>query len=163
MLDWFLIILALAAGGGGSMPGGTMSAGSATVAPAAPGLVAEPQVPTGKFTTATEVKPILTATKANWVAIRDYDGQDLLYVTHLLAWRCGLVRLRYGLNGGELVDWPMPACHENIATPNALLPEDGMPFAAFAPSQINSVTVEITYDDLSTDSATFQRSEVMMP
>ena len=53
--------------------------------------------------------------------------------------------------------------HLYLWVPNALLPEDGMPFAAFAPSQINSITVEITYDDLSTDSATYQRSDVMMP
>ena len=33
-----------------------------------------------------------------WVAVRDYDGQDLLYVTQILAWRCGLARLQSAVN-----------------------------------------------------------------
>ena len=159
MLDWVLIVLALA---GGAVSGGEPSAAGAETANAA-ALVAEPQVPTGKFTTATEVKPILEMTKANWVAVREYDGQDLLYVTHLLSWRCGLLQLRYAVNGGEMVDWPLPPCLLDTATPNAIRTEDGLPFVAFDLGSIDSVSVEITYDDLSTDSATFQRSDVLMP
>ena len=163
MLDWFLIILALAAGGGGSMPGGTMSTGSATVAPEAPGLVAEPQVPTGKFTTATEVKPILTATKANWVAIRDYDGQDLLYVTHLLAWRCGLDAIFFSVNGGAEERWKTEPCYEGEATPNAQKGQAFLPFNSYPLGSVASLSVRIVFDDGTEDAAKYQRKAVLMP
>lgn len=157
MLEIFLIVLAQVLGGAGEDP--------ATVAAASPAsaLQAEDQVATGKFLTALEVKPILTATKGNWVALRDWDGQDLLYVTHLYAWRCGLVELRIAVNDGAPEIWPLPECHADSPAPNAILPEDGLPYRAFARGSVASITVEITYDDLSVDTARFERAAVMMP
>lgn len=127
------------------------------------GFVAEPQVPSGKFTTATEVKPILEMTTGNWVAIRDYDGQDLLYVTHIWSWRCGLLRMRYALNDEPLQDLPLPPCHEETGAPNAIIDSDGLPYLSFAQGSISSVRVELLLDDLSTLEASFSRSDILMP
>jgi hypothetical protein len=125
-------------------------------------LTAEPQTPTGKFTTATEVRPILTATKASWVAVREFDGADLVYVTQILAWRCGLLRLRWGVNGEAMENWALPPCFEDAAQPNAL-PVDAPPYVRLPLGSVESVEVTIVYDDLSEDSATFDRAAVLMP
>ncbi len=99
------------------------------------------------FTTAAEVKPILAATRANWVSVREYEGQDLLYVTHLWSWRCGLDGMRIGVNGAEPVIWPMPPCHEDQAAPNAILSEDGLPYGVFPLGSIQQITIDVFYDD----------------
>lgn len=130
--------------------------------PSAP-LVAEPQVPSGRFTTATEVRPILEATRANWVALRDWEGQDLLYITHLWSWRCGLLQIRVGINGATPEIWPMPDCPLDSPTPAAILDSDGLPYLTFEGGSVQEIAVEITYDDLSSDSVVFSRAQVLMP
>nr|WP_154665442.1 hypothetical protein [Pseudophaeobacter arcticus] len=109
------------------------------------------------FTTAAEVKPILSVTKANWVSVREFDGQDLLYVTHLWSWRCGLNGMRIGVNGAEPETWPMPPCHEDQAAPNAILPEDGLPYAAFPLGSIQQITIDVFYDDLTMETLKVDR------
>ncbi|MEP2718414.1 hypothetical protein, partial [Pseudophaeobacter sp.] len=94
-----------------------------------------------------EVKPILAATKANWVSVRELDGQDLLYVTHLWSWRCGLDGMRIGINGEPPVVWPLPPCREDQAAPNAILPEDGLPFGVFPLGSIQQISIDLFYDD----------------
>ena len=164
MLEWVLIAIAVAAGGGGDA-GDRSGSDTATAAVGAPGgpYQAEDQTPSGRFTTAGEVRPILGMTKANWVALREYDGQDLLYVTHLMAWRCGLHEVRYAVNGGPMQVWPMPPCQEGTAQPNAIRTEDGLPFVAFGLGEVQSVRVELLYDDLSEDSHEVLRQDVLMP
>ena len=124
---------------------------------------AEQQVATGRFTTAVEVKPILSATRANWIAVREFDGQDLVYVTHLWAWRCGLVAIHVGINGAEPEPWPLPDCHEDTNAPNAMLPDDGLPYRAFPLKSVESMTVEVIYDDLTTEKVSFDRRGAMIP
>jgi hypothetical protein len=127
------------------------------------GLVVEPQTPTGKFTTATEVKPILTATKGNWVALRDYGGNDLVYVTHLWAWRCGLSAMALSINDGPMKDVPLPACHLEYASANAILEGDGLPYLTYAQGSVERITVQIIYDDLTQDIATFSANQIRIP
>jgi len=122
---------------------------------------AEPQVPTGKFTTAAEVKPIMAATKGAWVAVREFDGQDLVYVTHIMSWRCGLAGLRFAVNGGALEDWPLPPCDEASAQPGAI-PEDAVIYLRFPLGSVQSVEVELVYDDLTRETGAFPRAAVLM-
>lgn len=126
-------------------------------------LVAEPQEPTGRFTTAAEIRPILQATRGNWVAVRDFNGEDLVYFTHLLAWRCGLVQLRYAVNGGPDAVFPLPACHEGEVAPNALKPEDGLPYVGFSQGYVQRIDVTIIYDDLGEERISVDRSGVLIP
>ena len=125
----------------------------------------EDQTPTGKFTTATEVKPILGMTQANWVAVREFNGEDLVYFTHLLAWRCGLWDIQYGLNGQAPTEtFPMEPCNEGTATPNALTQvEDFLPYIVAPLGSVERVTVRLTYDDGTTEEASFDRGGVLIP
>lgn len=125
----------------------------------------EPQVPTGQFTTALEVRPILGMTKNNWVGVREYDGQDLVYFSHLLAWRCGLWDIRYGINGAPAETIVgMEPCNEEFAQPNVMLDiENFPPYAIFPLQSVESIYIEIVFDDGTTDFAQFDRSEVRIP
>ncbi len=127
------------------------------------GLVADDQTPTGKFTTAGEVKPILNATKGNWVAVREYDGKDLLYVTHLWSWRCGLHAMAISINDEPMQNWPLPECHMKYTTPSAILEEDGLPYLSFKLGGVQTIDIQIVYDDLSMDAARFERGNVLIP
>lgn len=137
-------------------------AAAAAAAPQAGGLVAEPQVATGKFTTALEVKPIMQATRPNWVAVREYDGNDLIYMTQLLSWRCGLARISYSINGGPMLEWPMPPCQLDTNAPNAI-PSDAKIYEVHPPGSIQTVDIELIYDDLSGDAAHYERNQIRMP
>lgn len=162
MIDLILALIAGAAGGGAGAATGA-STGQAAAAPSAEvQYQAESQTPTGKFLTATEIKPIMNATKSSWVAVREYDGADLIYVTQILSWRCGLVALKVGLNDGPMQDWPLPPCQIDTAAPNAI-PQDAKIYERHDLGSIQRVRVEIIYDDLSTDSASFERKQVLMP
>ncbi|WP_164661094.1 hypothetical protein [Tropicibacter sp. Alg240-R139] len=167
MIEILLFLAAAAAqsnqgGGAAAVDGQSAEAPPAFLAPQSK-LVAEPQVPSGKFTTAIEIKPILGATRGNWIGVREYDGQDLLYVTHLWSWRCGLVELRIGINGTAPEVWPLPTCHEDEPAPNAIKEQDGLPYGVFDLGSVQAIEVQLTYDDLTTENASFERQAVKIP
>ena len=105
-------------------------------------LLAAGQAAAQGFTTAAEVKPILEATRANWIAVREWDGNDLIYFTHLESWRCGLSEVRYAVNGGVEQIWPMDPCFEDTAQPNAIA-ADRLPYTVLPLKSVESVTVTV--------------------
>jgi hypothetical protein len=118
-----------------------------------------------QFTSAAEVGPILQATRANWVAVREYDGKDLVYFTQVLSWRCGLSEIRYGLNGAapETV-LPMEPCYETEAQPNALKMDQGVDIYLTEPlKSVQSIDIVLKLDDGTEAAASFERSAVLMP
>ncbi|NKB28598.1 MAG: hypothetical protein GKR99_14010 [Rhodobacteraceae bacterium] len=124
----------------------------------------EDQTPTGKFLTAGEVRPILDATRGSWIAVRDYNGQDLLYFTHLLAWRCGLWEIRYGLNGAAPDQlFEAEPCYVDTAAPAAIKADTHLPYVTLPPGSVETVTVQLLYDDGGTDEVTFERKAILLP
>lgn len=115
------------------------------------------------FTTATEVRPILEATKSNWVAVREFDGQDLLYITQLLAWRCGVATIAIGLNGAEPEIWEVEPCYEDTPTPNAIMSETILPYKRYELGSVAVIDVVLTFEDGTSTEGHFERGNVMTP
>ena len=117
------------------------------------------------MTTAAEIKPILTVTKASWVAVREWEGQDLVYFTNLLAWRCGVTSVSYGINGADAITpLAMEPCYEAEPSPNALKMDQGvLPYIEAALGSVETLNLIVTYDDGTTDSAEYARAAVLMP
>jgi len=121
-------------------------------------------LPAQAQTTTAEIKPILTMMKGMWVSVREYGGNDLLYFTMLESYRCGLDGVKYGVNS-DVADqvWEQEACYLDEATPNAMKMEDGLPFIKLEMGSVETVIVEITYDDGTTEIETYERKAIMTP
>lgn len=128
-------------------------------------LVAVPSLTQAQgFTTAAEVRPILEATKPSWVAVREYDGHDLVYFTQVLSWRCGLEAIRYGLNGAPAeTRLDMEPCHEDTAAPNALTMESGTVYLTESLQSVQSIALQLVLDDGTVLEGSFERKSVLMP
>ena len=116
-----------------------------------------------QMSTAEAVRPILQMTAPNWIAVRAWDGQDLLYFTQILPFRCGLAEIRYGLNGAEATERfnaePCPPDQDGavFATIEA---ETYLPYLSFPAGSIDSVTVTIVYDDGLEETHSYDRAAV---
>ena len=114
------------------------------------------------FTTAAEVAPILQMTRANWVAVREFDGQDLIYFTHLLSWRCGIAAITFSVNGGPEAVFPAEPCNRDEAQPNALKMTEVLPYAVAPLGSIQTVKVRLDMGDGSSMAATYDRAGVLI-
>ncbi|RLJ59123.1 hypothetical protein BCF46_1267 [Litoreibacter meonggei] len=114
------------------------------------------------FTTSAGVKPILELIRPQWIAIRPYDGQDLLYMTTLLTYRCGIEQIRFSYNGGELQVWDGEPCYWDEASPMALKVETHLPYAVAPLDSLQTVTINLLFDDGTTMEQSYQRKDVQI-
>ncbi|MBK1635856.1 hypothetical protein [Rhodovulum adriaticum] len=93
--------------------------------------------------------------------MREYDGQDLVYYTHLASYRCALAEVRIGINTDTAaVLLPMEPCYRDETPPNAVRET---PYIAFPLGSVSRVAVAITYADGETDAALFGRAGLIRP
>lgn len=128
----------------------------------AAGVFICPVIVHGQMLDAAQIRPILNATKNSWVAVREWQGQDLVYFTHLLTWRCGLDKIQYSINTASAdKNWDFVPCDEAAANPMAL-PSQQKIYGRFDLNSVQSITVKITYDDGEQDMVTFERATVQI-
>jgi hypothetical protein len=108
------------------------------------------------------ITPILEVTRANWVALRAWEGAELLYFTHIEAWRCAVNSVSYSINGAAPVQWQLAPCQVGTPTPNAL-PDTHLPFIRLPSGELQEVLVVIEMKDGKTMDARFERGAIFMP
>ena len=122
-------------------------------------LAMSPVTAQAQFSTAAEVKPILQMIIPQWVSLREYNGQDLLYFTLLEVYRCGLEQIRYRINGEKPRIWQAEPCEDDVTFKE--LGEDRLPYAQFPLQSVNEVIIELIYDDGTTQVETFSRDAIL--
>lgn len=108
------------------------------------------------------VQPILEMTRANWIAVREWDGQDLIYFTHLEVYRCGLSRIDFAVNAGKAQRYMPESCYTGETPPNALKLDGHLPYIARPLGSVETVTIRLTYVDGTTASARFDRAGALI-
>ncbi len=117
-----------------------------------------------QFVTADQVRPILQATEGNWIGVRRWEGNDLLYFTHLESWRCGLSRVRYGINSKKPTqDYELDECFEDKPNPNILDVENHLPYVTLPLDSVETIVIEVTYDDGQKQTAFYNREKIEIP
>lgn len=114
-----------------------------------------------QFTTAEEVRPMLEFTRADWVSLREYDGEDQLSFAHMLAWRCGMDRISYAVNDAKRARLKMEPCYEGETRPNDFKDPAFLPYVTFEKGTVRTVTVWIAYDDGSSDKEDYARKAIL--
>ena len=121
-----------------------------------------PMTAQAQMVDAAQIRPILDATKKSWVAVREWEGRDLIYFTHLLTWRCGLDKIEYSVNSTAAdQNWAFFPCDETSSNPMALAPGQKI-YTGFDLNSVQTVTVKITYDDGGQDTVTFKRAAIQI-
>jgi len=88
-------------------------------------------------------KKILEQLWTAWLSFREWNGTTV-YFTHLISYRCGISKVRYGFNDGPADKvWPLPAC--DPAKPHTV-PQDAKIYMT-VPKGTAAMSVQLTYQD----------------
>ncbi len=87
---------------------------------------------------------LLDLTRGSWAYFRDFNGRQLLYFTHLEAYRCGISQVRFSLNGDALDrEWKLQPCDPK--DPNKITTDKV--YLSFPLKTARSVSIRLTYND----------------
>jgi hypothetical protein len=137
-----------------------------TVPVAPPPPDALPPAPSdGPLTTAAEVRGVLDLLGPRVLSLRPWEGQDQLSFGQLAALRCGITRIRYGLNGAAAeTDLMLEPCHVGTPAPNRLTDLVRFPVAILLPGgSVTGITLQVTLDDGSLWTITAPRGLIAAP
>lgn len=123
-------------------------------------LVTTPVAAADLFTDYQQAKPVLDAIKSSWVAVREYDGQDLLYFTNLLTYRCAIAQIRFSYNNGPLTAWDPEPCYWDENPPYAQKMQTHLPYAVAPLGALETITVDLLFEDGSNLSHSYDRRSI---
>jgi hypothetical protein len=106
-------------------------------------------VPTD-FTTPDGAAYIHQTIKDTALSFRQEGQEDFIYFTNLIAWRCGVVSLTYGVNGeAPSQPFPMEPCWRELREPNTMKMENpAFPFFLKVPTgSVKTVTLRFLYEN----------------
>lgn len=87
---------------------------------------------------------ILDMTRGSWVYFRDYNGQQLIYFTHLEVYRCGIEKVSYSINSVALDrEWKLQPCDPD--KPNQVTTDQ--PYIALPLGTGRNIAVQLTFVD----------------
>lgn len=112
-----------------------------------------------QFNSAAEVRPILQMIIPQWVSLREFNGQDLLYFTLLEVYRCGLDQIRYVVNDGKPQIWQTEPCEGDETF--AEIGEDRLPYTTFRLGSVEQVRIELTFDDGTVQTESYDRAAIL--
>lgn len=108
------------------------------------------------------ITPILELTRGSWVALRAWEGAELLYFTHIEGWRCAVGQVHYSINGAAPVEWQLAPCQVGTPVPNAL-PDTHLPYIRLPAGELQQISVTIEMKDGKTLDAQFERAAIFTP
>ncbi len=87
---------------------------------------------------------VLDMTRGSWAYFRDYNGRQLIYFTHLEAYKCGISSVSYSLNSDALDKiWKLQSC--DLKNPHNVTTDK--PYISLPLGTAKSITVQLTFND----------------
>ncbi len=110
------------------------------------GTLAVPAAAKAQMPPPEQLKGMVEASKDRWVAFRNWNGRQWIYLTIPLTYHCGIKEMRYSLNGTDLAErWPVPDCNPQM--PFNIDREKAQVYRAFDPGTVGSVSLQLVYTD----------------